>query len=323
VPLIGPSGKVFDQLLKVAGIDRAECLVTNVFDFQLPDNEVNNVTVNTAEAKARGWPTELPPINRRHLDPSLHCHIGRLGRELAAARPVVVVPLGATALWALTGSSRISESRGAASLACGPVPWRGKIVPTFHPAHVRQQWDMFTTVAGDFMKAAAEAERGPSLVMKQRELWLAPTLQDLDEFRRRYIDRASEISIDIETAWGQITCVGFGVNSTTAITVPFTDGRRPGRSYWTTPEAECKAWRWVEAVCQTPQPKILQNGPYDAYWLVTSRGIWIRNYRWDTRIIHQALFPELPKSLEFMGGTYANAPAWKLMRGEKQEKSDD
>jgi uracil-DNA glycosylase len=322
-PLVGPSGRVYNQLLAVAGIDRAEVLTTNLFDFQLPDNEVSNVTVSAAEAKAQGWEPWCPPLKRRHLSPDHEAQLKRLEQELATAEPTVVVPLGGTALWAFTGHSRISESRGAVGLGSGPVRWRGKIVPTFHPATVMRNWEMFTTVAGDFIKADHEAERGSRLRLAPRELWVAPDLGDLAEFQRRYIDCADLIAIDIETGWGQITCVGFGVDAEHAICVPFTDARRPGHSYWTTTEAEMEAWEWVRMTCENGTPKLLQNGPYDAYWLRTSAGIWVRNYRHDTRLAHQALFPELPKSLEFMGGTYANAPAWKLMRGERQEKRDD
>lgn len=325
VPLIGPSGKVYDQLLAVAGIERADVLTTNVFDFQLENNDVKTITVPGGQAKAEGWSSPWPPIGDRFLRPEFAGQLERLRLELAAVAPTVVVPLGGTALWAFTGHTRINQARGAVGLATGPVGWTGKIVPTYHPAHVLRVWDTFTTVVGDMMKAAREAERGPAVRLKAREIWLDPTLDDLALFTRRYIDRApGPLSLDIETAWGQITHFGVGVDSTVAISVPFTDPRKATNSYWADADAELAAIEWVQAVCAAPQPKLMQNGPYDAYWLRTKWGVWVHNYVEDTRLMHHALYPEMPKSLSFMGATYADAPPWKLMRPARgEEKRDD
>src|SRR3990167_1220203 len=108
-PLIGPSGRVFNGALRSAGLDREDFWVGNVFDEKLPDNEIGNWCVNAKVAKERGLIGYLPPIGScGYLEASHHWHLTRLREELAAARPVVVVPLGATALWAFTGDDNIS-----------------------------------------------------------------------------------------------------------------------------------------------------------------------------------------------------------------------
>ena len=48
-PLIGPAGRLFDKLLRIAQIERGDCLITNVFDEKLPDNEVLNWCGSTKE----------------------------------------------------------------------------------------------------------------------------------------------------------------------------------------------------------------------------------------------------------------------------------
>jgi hypothetical protein len=37
--------------------------------------------------------------------------------------------------------------------------------------------------------------------------------------------------------------------------------------------------------------------------------------------LHHALFPELPKSLGFMGSIYTNESSWKLLRERKSDSN--
>jgi uracil-DNA glycosylase len=319
-PFVGPSGRVFDQLLRVAGIDRVECLVTNVFDEQLPGN---NVSAWCAAAPERGdWVGyDLPPIgDAGWLRPERTWHLARLRDELLAVSPTLVIPLGGTALWALSGSASLGERRGATFAAARLLPGV-KLLPMYHPTYVIQDWRWFHVGVADLVKAKRECEF-PEVRHTPIELWVEPTLEDLATFQREYLDGASLIAIDIETAGGEITCVGFGADETRAITVPFSDLRKPDRSYWATLEEEQEAWAWVRKVCGNSIPKLLQNGLFDSYWL-WRRNIPIVNYRHDTRLLHHALYPELPKSLSFMGSSYANRPAWKTMREKASTKRDE
>jgi len=301
-PFVGPSGQVFDALLRTAGLERAEHLVTNVFNEQCDAND------------CEAWMRDPATADR---------HLARLAWELEAAQPNVVVPLGGTALWALTGSTAISQARGAVQAATRTLPG-AKLLPTYHPALVMRQWQHFHIVVGDLIRAAQEAERGPQIVWPRRELLLDPSLQDLAEWLDK-LRTADLLSVDIETGWGQITCIGFAPSVEEAIVVPFVDWRKPTRNYWSDLEEEEAAWRWVKVVLENPVPKLGQNyGAYDAYWLLARMGIRTRNLLHDTRILHHALYPELEKSLAFMGNSYGSQGAWKTMRAEsKTEKRDD
>jgi hypothetical protein len=181
-----------------------------------------------------------------------------------------------------------------------------KLVPTFHPAAVMRQWKFYHVVVGDFIKANAESLRGPEIVLPQRTLLLEPSISDLITLEGELVD-ADLLSVDLETGWGQITCIGFAPSVERALVVPFVDVRSVGRSYWKTAGDEAQAWRWVERVLGSPVPKLGQNfGAYDAYWLLEKRHIAIRNLLHDTYILHHVLYPELPKGLEFMGNSYAS-----------------
>ncbi len=324
LPLIGPSGHVYNYALRAADIDRAEVLTTNVFNEQAPNNDILAWTVSLTEARAKGWPVDND-YEGRYFEPSfLRANLDRLAHELDRARPTVVVPLGALALWAFTHSTAITAARGAITKAdyCRAGQ---KILPTFHPAYIIRQWKFFTVLVADMVKAAAEAERGPRIIRPRMEIWTDPTHADMSVFASRYMEKASELTIDIETVRRpsrQITCVGFAPSAERAIVVPFVDWRKPSRSFWPTMEAELKAWDFVANWCLSPQPKVLQNGPYDAYWLWELMGIPIRNYSEDTRLMHHALYAELPKDLGFMGATYLSLPPWKTWRAGKVNKKD-
>lgn len=320
-PLVGPSGKIFNAMLRTAGLDRNEYLITNVFDEKLPDNNVANWSIPADEARKEGL-TDLHPIGEAGFLKAEHrWHLQRLKDEITNFNPNVIVPLGGTALWAFTGSASIGAARGNVTVASKIVPGV-KLVPTYHPAFVIKTWKYYIVVAGDFMKASAEADRGPNLILPTRRLFIEPTLSDLANWLPRLL-RAPLLSVDIETGWGQITNIGFSPNIEDALNVPFIDLRKPSKSYWGSVDAEAKAWDFVREVCESDVPKLGQNGgAYDFYWLYLKQHIGLRNYNHDTRLLHHALQPELPKSLSFMGASYTSQGNWKSW-GHKGDKRDD
>src|SRR5712691_7035736 len=86
-PFTGPSGKLLNELLHDAGINRADCWITNVSKFFVPP--------------------KIPFSIRAHsVGIDINKCINELRIELNQLQPNVVVALGATALWALTGKSR-------------------------------------------------------------------------------------------------------------------------------------------------------------------------------------------------------------------------
>lgn len=320
-PLVGPSGRIFNALLRTAGLDRSEYLVTNVFNEKLPDNDVHSWCASLKEAKANGF-TDLPPIGTNgFLRPEYRHHLDRLRKELCLAKPNVVVPLGGTALWAFTGGTSITAVRGTVGLSTHIVPGL-KLLPTYHPAAIMHQWKLYPVVVADLMKAEREAKKGPDIAYVRRELLLEPTLDDLRASVPKLL--ASDlVSVDIETGWGQLTCIGFAWDAEHAICIPFLDKRTASKSYWSSVADEMEAWRIVQQILAAPMPKLFQNGAgYDLYWLLKKYHLRVTNAREDTRLMHHAIYPELPKSLLFMGSSYANQGAWKHW-GKQQDKRDD
>lgn len=323
VPLVGPSGRIFGACLRTAGIDRRECWVGNVFDEQLPGNDVGAWCYSVAEARGQGWAGDPPAISGVGvLRPEHGWHLLRLRDELAALQPDLIVPLGGTALWALTGQNSIGEVRGAAALASHIAPGV-KIFPTYHPAFIQKDWRYFAVVVGDFIRAAEEAKRGVGLTLPDISVVLEPTIETLEAWDKRIIG-ADLLSVDIETGWGHIMCIGFAPSPKEAIVVPFVDLRQADKSYWRTPQEELEALEIVKRWVECPAPKLGQNfSAYDAFWLLDKWGIRPVNLREDTRILHHALYPELPKDLGFMGASYTDQGPWKMMRERKRQKKED
>lgn len=115
-PFVGPAGRVLDQALVAAGINRADVYVTNA-------------------VKHFKW----EPMGKRRL------HKKPGAREIAACRPWldaeletlhpdVVVALGATAAQGLMGPAfRVTRDRGK---VFNDVPWASAFVATLHPSSI-------------------------------------------------------------------------------------------------------------------------------------------------------------------------------------------
>lgn len=348
LPLVDSAGRILGTILRMAGLgrtdtapkdfypdlttrrrglrpmlwERSDFAITNVFDWTPPNEDISALCLSSKAARDAGMADDGYYLSGAgYLRREHRSALDRLSAEIALADPAVIVPLGPTALWAFTGSGAITESRGVVMRAARLAP-NTKLVPTLHPRHVMQDWRMLTVVVGDVMRAAREASNRDHILHRgARELWIEPTLADLDLWWRERGSKSGLLSADIETPRGQISCVGIGADAVSAICVPFVDWRQPNRSYWSSIEQELKAWEWLDRVLGCETPKVLQNGTFDVFWLLMEMGVRLRNYRHDTRLMHHALYPEQPKSLAFMGSCYASPPGpWKTMRGGLEKR---
>ncbi|MHB1353830.1 MAG: UdgX family uracil-DNA binding protein, partial [Thiobacillus sp.] len=114
-PFVGTAGRVLDEGLAAAGIDRAMTYVTDV--------------VKHFKWEPRGKRRMHSKPNLREIDACLP----RLEREVALLRPQLIVCLGATAAQALLGSAfRVTRQRGR------PVasPLAPHVVATIHPSAI-------------------------------------------------------------------------------------------------------------------------------------------------------------------------------------------
>jgi len=315
-PFVGPTGRFLNYCLRVSGIKRDDCLVTNVFNLRpKPTNAVENLCGN----KLQGIPGKPELARGKYVLAKYKPELDRLYRELDTYKPNLILAFGATAAWAILGKGGIRKVRGATA-----VGYNGyKVLPTYHPTAILRQYSLYPVFMADLEKAVREAQF-PEVRRPDRFIHIEPTYQDLLDFEREFIDPATALSIDIETAGNQITCIGFAPTVDRALVVPFYDNTKPDHCYWPTLEIECKVWRWVQRICMMKKAKVGgQNFNYDMKFLLMSYGIIVPEANFDIMLMHHALQPEMEKSLGFMGSIYTNELAWKFMRPKHTVKKED
>ena len=115
---MGRAGKLLDEVLAEAGLERADVYITNVF-------------------KAR------PPQNRDPRPDEVEHHMAWLEAELAFVQPRIVVPLGRHALAHFT-KAKISEVHGRELTEGGRT-----LFPLYHPAAALRSTKLKATMFED------------------------------------------------------------------------------------------------------------------------------------------------------------------------------
>jgi uracil-DNA glycosylase len=335
-PFVGASGKLLDELLERAGFSRAQFHITNVFSQRPPNNDLQKEwTLTKTDLKKAGFSDQgrLPQINKRYLRPEREPELLRLGEELSTLKPDLIIAVGRTALWALTGDSRITQSRGSffsARTTCASVEpaFNATVLATFHPASVLRQWDQRPIVWADLLKCRRYLD-GTLPAPQTRRLWINPSTEELAAVYERFLSAPNQLlGVDIETApaAGQITTISFAT-SMEAICIPIWDKNTlPDKAnVYAGAEGEVEAWQWIMRFAQLPNPKVMQNGLYDMQYLLDVMDIRVRNVEHDTAIIQHVLQPELPKALGTIASLYLNEPSWKFMRESSKDdnKADE
>lgn len=306
---VGYSGQELTRMLDDAGIHRADCYLTNVFNLHPPGNQVEFFCGPKAEGIA-GYPAL---IKSKYVRTEFAGELRRLQEELISVNPNTIILLGNTASWALLGRTAISKYRGTTELSTHTVTGF-KVLPTYHPAAVCRQWELRPTTVMDLMKAARESEF-PEIRRPTVSVHIPETIEDLYAFHDLHIRGCSSLAVDIETAGQQITCIGFAPSTGDALVVPIFDRRRKNRSYWLDQYSEGQAWRFIQQLLMDRTiPKVMQNGMYDIAFLWRSYGLKVFNAEHDTMLLHHALQPESLKGLGYLGSIYTDFGSWKNMR---------
>lgn len=290
-PFVGGAGKVLDYMLTEAGIDRADCYITNVMHIR----PVNNDFGEFYEDASRRVPGAL-----------LYEGWKRMWKELEEVNPNVIIGLGNEALKALTGKVGITKHRG--SILLSTV---GKVISTFHPAAIMRQWENRPLAIMD-LKRALEESKEPTFVPTHRVWKKIETLTELGAFVDGYMRSAEYLSFDIETCNNQISCISFARDELGAFSVPIC---MFDKSFWTE-EDELKVWWHIKRLLESSIPKIAQNANFDMFYLMSTMGIDVKNLWMDTMIAHHCIYPELPKSLAVMCSMYTREPYYKDMIGD-------
>lgn len=291
-----------------------EFFPTNVFNAHPP----GNLLAHFCGGKADGIPGYGPIIPSKYVRREFAHHLDRLGDEILERDPNLVVCLGNSAVWALTGKTGVSKLRGTTVLSSACVG-NYKLLVTYHPSAVLRQADIRPTTVADLGKIAAEAA-SPTLDRPPCEIWIEPDVDDIKTFFRTFCAPPALISCDIETSGTRITCIGFAPRPDLALVIPFDDERKASRSYWASSELERIVWGLIREVLENAEShKTFQNGMYDIAFLLRSYGIRVMGAVHDTMLLHHALQPEALKGLAYMGSLYTSHGPWKSERKSSTE----
>ena len=294
-PFIGASGNLLRRVLRKNGIRNAK--LTNVFNLRPPRNDILTLCGPRAQG-VEGYP-EL--TKGKYVRKEFAPELDRLFSELEGT----VLALGNTALWALTGQTGIRGFRGTPLRTTNGLP----LLATWHPAAVLRQWNLLPVFDADVQKAKNWEPPWEATVH------VPETRADLHECRA-LLAAVKETACDIETKNYLVTEVGFSLSKSEAVVFPIC--YQDLRTYWEDPADEKLVWSIISEVLQ--EKRIYgQNFNYDMQYLWKQFGIGAPGFAGDTMLMHHTLYPELPKSLEFLGSLYTNFPRWKTMRKDEKE----
>jgi uracil-DNA glycosylase len=142
-PFVGRSGKLLDDLLEKTGISRENSLILNVFRIQPPKNKVNHFFISKKGALQDGSRIveELGKFGSLWCKDEFSVEINALSYVLHKWHPKIIVALGRTPFWALTGENELLKKVGGhfPCRFCPEIP----VFPTFHPSFIlRGNWKL-------------------------------------------------------------------------------------------------------------------------------------------------------------------------------------
>jgi len=287
-----PAGRTLNKLLSKANLSRQELSIANVARERPPGNKV----AFFFEDYKRRIPKEI-------LSSWLHL----LKCEIEERQPNIIVALGATALWALTGKLGIEVHRGYITEST-LVPGI-KVMPTFHPQRCNYNYkDRWATIMD--LRKAVKNSASPGMPKDNRSLQTNMSRLEYVEWLKHlyYKQEGDPLAVDIETAnpGCHIDIMGIADSAMHGVAFTILANRKPKYSL----EKEAEVWYWIAKVFSN-HPLIMQNGSFDMCVLWLRNHVLCKDIVFDTMIAAHVCWPECPRSLAFLGSICLNVPEWK------------
>lgn len=289
-PFVGVSGSLLTTLMQSVGISRTEVYMTNVVKERPTKNDISEFF----EVKRSG----------AVCSPAFNEYVRGLKQELETCSANVIVAVGGTALYALTGKFSATKWRGSI-IESTLLPGR-KVVCIIHPASALRQYIFRHFITFDLKRVREESNfkeiRNPS-----RAIIVAPSFDQCLQFLTNILQNEAETACDIEITNEEISCISFAPNPASAISIPFYD---TGKDYFTV-EQETAIWILIEQILASSRiKKIFQNGIFDITFQFQRMGLYCQNYD-DTMVAQAVMYPDFPKGLDFIASIYTHEPYYK------------
>jgi len=310
-PFMGPAGRNLNECLMNARISRGSCYLTNV----IKDVEFELKHYLDIKSGVNGR-ANISVLGQRYLEV--------LRDELNKTKANVIVAMGNTSLFALTGRVGITAWRGSI-LESTLLPGR-KVIPTLHPAIYTDEKVLANPAAYlakylitlDFKKIRTESEF-PDIRLTDRKLRTQPSYYEciswLEECKQ-VAENGGIIYYDIELTpkTQELSCISFATNEIDVLCIPFVDANG---DYFSA-EQEYELMLSIENLLGNDSYiKGGQNIVFDSHFLLRKYGIRTRNIKADTMIAQHILYPDFGgktyrgKTLEFITAMWTDIPYYK------------
>lgn len=300
-PFCGAAGYELTSILREAGIQRSDCFITNVCRFQPADNDISHfITDNKKRGTERGYSYH----EGRWVAPFIMEHLQHLREEITRVQPNVIVALGNTPLWALTGRTGITKWRGSQMLS----KFGTKLVPVLHPAAILREYSWHPLTVQDFKRRVIPESFSPDFHPPEYQFLIRPSFGQVMTFLEMLLQEIKaypqhKVAVDIETRRGQIACIGLGTSTRQAICIPILCIEQP-EGYWPIQEEWAIIAKLREIMTHRNVWLVGQNFLYDSQYII-KQWQFIPYVSQDTMVWHHTLFPGLSKGLDFLASLYA------------------
>ena len=310
-PFVGPSGAILREDMKDAGYALERCYKTNVFKYQLPNNEF-------ARYKEMGL--------------SLPHALAELQQEIESCDPNCILGLGDPVLYSLAAKSGKGN---------GINVWRGsvlsvfgnrKAVFTWHPAaelHGKGEgkfaaWQKY--VRKFDIKRAVEQSGFPEVRNPFRHLWIARDSSEVYRYLERNIGVHQYCAVDIEAIEHIPVCIGLSFSTGEAVSIPLWN-HFPVKVHWDSHPKKNKeyvlkvsdmsdydlafVWKLLASLFLDKRVKFIgQNFKYDEDKL-NRLGFYFHSLYADTLIAAKCISSEMPGGLGFLTSIHTEEPYYK------------
>lgn len=305
----GRSGVEFLRMIQQAGIRRNNCYVTNVLPYYPVRGRIIDLFYN--KTKAKETPHEV--ILGKAVHPKIAEGVRELEKLIKKLKPKVIIAFGNAGLWSVTGEWGITKWRGSSLRSREIEGLSIPVLSTFSHSSIFAVWSRRYIIVHDLRKAKQIRDTGlkvPSenYIIRPNYETVITTLKDLlfraDASKNNLLD----ISVDIETRFRHITCLGLAWSAAHAICIPFLEIKNEDCNYWNSVEEEVEICWLLKKLLTHPNVRVIgQNFPYDQQY-IARRMAFIPNYKHpnfqDTMTAHHVMFAGLPKGLDFLSSFY-------------------
>lgn len=301
-PLVGPTGRMNDEILRECGVSRSEVYCTNVVKHRPPENSIKRLS---------------------EIGHTIEEYIPQLWEEIEAIDPNCILVLGNLALNHVCGLDGIMNYRGSI-LRTKDNRW--KVVATFHPARLFPKyqgdkgnlpWKWRSVLRLDYARAVQESKTKTYDVPK-RTIELAKNSVDVYRFLQRY-EGQRRVSMDIETPKCIPALISLAFNEYHGISIPLIDpfvlSQDTHRGYFhVSPQELVSIYEMLDKFFSGPIEIVGQNWKFDEeklYSMCRFFGLKGKLHS-DAAILQHIVNPEWPKALDFTTSIYTREPYYKF-----------